>query len=221
MKVTRRAAFLAAATWAGVLEAQTVAQAVPLAPERPDTGARYLFYLHGRILEDQGIHAVSPEHGRYEYAAILARLAAEGFAVISEIRAADTDPHVYADSVIRQVRRLLGSGVAPTRISVIGASKGAVIAMLVSSRLTAGIRYVLMANCNDYILNAFEVSMHGDVLSIFEGSDPLGQTCRAFFERSPGLGEREEVRLETGLSHGFIFRPLEVWVAPASRWARR
>ncbi|MGH9379882.1 MAG: hypothetical protein ACRD2Z_04635, partial [Thermoanaerobaculia bacterium] len=147
-------------------------------------------------------------------------LAAPGFTVISEVRAPDTDPGVYADSVVSRICQLLASGVPPDNITVIGASKGSVIAMLVSSRLTAAIRYVLMASCNEYIFDTFALRLHGHVLSIYEASDELGQTCRSLFDRSPGIGERREVRLETGLRHGFIYRPLEAWVRPALAWAR-
>lgn len=190
------------------------------APERPQPGTRYLFYLHGKIVEDQGPAAVSPEYGPYEFSAIVRQLADSGFAVISEVRAPDTDPELYADSLTGQVGRLLAGGVPPSDITVIGASKGSVIAMLVSSRLTAPVRYVLLANCNDYIFRRFPLRLHGDVLSIYDAGDSLGQTCRPLFEQSPELGKRQEVRLETGLRHGIIFRPLEAWVRPALAWAR-
>lgn len=213
-------AFLAMSAVGTMLQGQETSRVMPHASERPDPASRYLFYLHGRILEDQGPDAVSPEFGPYKYSAIVQQLADSGFTVISEIRTPNTDPEVYADSVADQIRQLLGGGVPPAYITVIGASKGSVIAMLVSSRLAAGIRYVLMANCNEYIFRMFSLHLHGDVLSIYEASDPLGQTCRALFERSPQLGERLEIRLETGLQHGFIFRPLEGWVRPALAWAR-
>jgi hypothetical protein len=211
---------LATALLSSTLHGQEPPRVLRTAPEAPDPEARYLFYLHGRIVEDQGADAVSPEFGHYEYGAIVRQLAAPGFTVISEVRARDTDPHVYADSVARQIRRLLAAGVPARNITTIGASKGAVITMLVSNRLAAGVRYVLLANCNDYIFRTFALSLHGDVLSIYEASDSLGQTCRPLFDRSPALGERNEVRLATGLRHGFIFRPLEVWLGPALAWAR-
>lgn len=190
------------------------------APEHPNVTGRYLFYLHGRIVEDEGVGAVSPEYGRYEYTAIVKRLMVEGFTVISEVRLTNTDPERYADSIARQIQHLLDSGVAPSNLTVVGASKGSVIAMLVSSRLRAPVRYVLIANCNEYIFRMFPLRLHGDVLSIYEASDELGQTCRPLFDRSPDLGQRREVRLETGLRHGFIFQPLEEWVRPAVVWAR-
>src|SRR4030067_991612 len=39
-----------------------------------DPTKRYMFYLHGKVIEDQGIPAVSPEYGKYEYEAILEKL---------------------------------------------------------------------------------------------------------------------------------------------------
>ena len=121
---------------------------------------------------------------------------------------------------MEQIRHLLASGVLSSNVTVIGASKGSVLAMLISTRLRAAIRYVLLANCNEYVVKTFSLSLHGDVLSIYEDSDELGQTCRPLFDRSPELGKQREVRLATGLRHGFIVRPLEVWLRPAVKWAR-
>ncbi|MEJ2266970.1 MAG: hypothetical protein P8X95_26290, partial [Anaerolineales bacterium] len=53
-------------------------------PKSIGPAKRYLFYLHGRIIEDQGIPAISPDYGEYEYGAILEKLSAYGFVVISE-----------------------------------------------------------------------------------------------------------------------------------------
>lgn len=53
-------------------------------PVAIDPTQRYMFYLHGRIIEDQGIPAVSSEYGTYEYEAILEKLASHGFTMISE-----------------------------------------------------------------------------------------------------------------------------------------
>ncbi|HJU64727.1 MAG TPA: metallophosphoesterase [Gemmatimonadaceae bacterium] len=196
------------------------ARALTHAPERPQAGTSYLFYLHGRIVEDQGPSAVSPQFGRYEYEAIVRHFVDSGFTVISEVRARDTDPERYADSVVTQIRRLLAGGVRPHDVTVVGASKGSVIAMLVATRLAQPVRFVLLANCNESILRRFTPSLHGDVLSIYEASDSLGQSCRALFDQSPRLGRRHEIRLETGLQHGFLYRPLPQWVAPTVAWAR-
>jgi hypothetical protein len=210
---------LAALGVGAIVHAETPARIITHAPERPDPKAQYLFYLHGRIVEDQGADAVSPEFGRYEYRAILRELARSGHVVISDVRARDTDPKDYAALTAAEVRRLLAAGVPSGHVTVIGASKGSVIAMLVSTQVIEPVRYVVLANCNDYTLSTFSLNLHGDVLSIYEASDPTGQTCRPLFERSAKLGERKEIRLETGLKHGFLFKPLEVWIGPALAWA--
>lgn len=199
--------------------AQSPLRVEPRAPERPDLAARYLFYLHGQILEDQGSEAMHPEFGRYEYDAIVRSLADSGFSVISELRAPNTDPERYADSVAAQVRRLIDAGLPAHSIAVVGVSKGAVIAMLASTRLSAPIRYVLLANCNDWVLQRFPLQLHGEVLSIFETTDSIGRSCQSLFDRSPSLGRRQELSLNTGLRHGFIFRP-GPWLGPTVAWAR-
>jgi len=43
-------------------------------PESIDPARQYLFYLHGRIIEDQGLPAIDPIYGEYEYIAILEKL---------------------------------------------------------------------------------------------------------------------------------------------------
>ena len=91
-------------------------------PEKPDRSVRYVFYLHGRILETQGRQAVSPDFGPYEYDAILGALAARGFTVISEVRTGDAGQE-FVDKVVTQVRRLRRAGVPAAHIGVIGASK--------------------------------------------------------------------------------------------------
>ena len=50
-----------------------------LFPDTIDPQNQYMFYLHGKIIEDQGIPAISPDFGEYEYAAILEKLGGYGF----------------------------------------------------------------------------------------------------------------------------------------------
>jgi hypothetical protein len=181
-----------------------------------------LFYLHGRIVEEQGPRGVSPVHGRYYYPAILAAFRRRGFEVVSEARPRGTDVELYAGRVAREVEALIGRGVDPSRITIVGASKGAVIAALVSTRLRRpGLRYVLLANCNDWLIRTHDPRLSGEVLSIYDAADEIGGSCRTLAGRSPLLARFSEIRLETGLGHGMVYRPLEAWVGPAADWARR
>lgn len=181
-----------------------------------------MYFLHGKVVEDLGPRGASPRFGEYDYPGIIAALRDPGVSVRSEVRARNTDPSLYADGVVTQIREQLRGGAAPSSITVVGASKGAVIAALVSTRLKApGVRYVLLANCNDWLIRTWSPRLTGDVLSIYEASDEIGQSCAPVVAQSPEIGAFSEIRLDTGLGHGVVYRPLNQWVAPAREWAAR
>jgi hypothetical protein len=196
--------------------------AFPTSSPALDPTLRYVIYLHGRIVEDQGRKAVSPEFGAYELGAILAALGGPGRVVVSELRGKDTDPRAFAAHVAEGIRGLLAAGVAGSRITVVGASKGAVIGMLTSTVLgeeaAEEVGYVVMAGCNEDIAKRFGISLHGRVLSIFERSDSIGRSCAGIFAASKSLGEHREIEIHTGLRHGFLYRPLGEWVGPTLGW---
>jgi hypothetical protein len=182
----------------------------------------YVFYLYGRIIEEQGSRPTHPEFGVYEYDEILRRLGGEGRVVVSEARPKDTDPNAYAAMVAKQIEDLLAKGVPGRRITVIGASKGALITMLVSTKVrNPEVGYVILANCNAWIVENFHVDLHGEVLSIYEASDSVGGTCEPIFRQSNEFGKYREIRLETGLRHGFLYQPMKEWIEPALAWSRR
>jgi hypothetical protein len=190
-------------------------------PTKIDPAARYVFYLHGRIVEEQGANAVSERFGPYEYTKILETFRAAGFAVIAEIRPVAVEVDAYASRIEGQIRTLLSAGVPPGQITVVGASRGAVIAMQVSTRLrNRRVRFVLLGNCNDTVFSRYRFDLAGEVLSIYETSDEYGGTCRGLFAASTGLSKKEEISLSNGLGHGFLYRPLPAWVDPAVSWAR-
>ena len=194
------------------------ATAVSAPPETP----HYLYYLHGKIIEDFGPQGVSPRFGPYDYSGIIRAFERAGLSVVSEVRPKDTDVSSYAEKVVTDVRSKLAAGVPASSITIVGASKGSVIAMLISSRLrNDGIRYVFLANCNDWMERTFAPRFTGEVLSIYEASDDIGQSCRPIAQRSPALKRFEEIRLETGLGHGVVYRPLTDWMDPAAGWAKR
>jgi hypothetical protein len=104
-------------------------------PKTIDPSAHYLFYLHGKIIEDQGIPASSPDYGEYQYGAILEKLSEFGFIVISEQRPMNTDPLEYAKRVFNQVDTLLKAGTPAKNMTIVGASKGAGITIYISHLL--------------------------------------------------------------------------------------
>lgn len=182
----------------------------------------YIFYLHGRIIETQGPNAIEKVngYGAYLYYDILDSLKQKKFTVISEVRPMNTDVKVYALKVKNQIDSLLQRGVKAENITVIGASKGSYIAMYVSTYAkNKALNFVFMAACSDQMSESEkDLNVYGNILSIYEKSDGPG-SCLALKKQSTGIQHFKEVELTTGLKHGFIFKPLKVWVQPALTWA--
>ena len=221
----RQLAFLQAAMALALVSATHVASAQNVmrdVPAKVDADASYVFYLHGRIVEEQGPNAVSPDFGHYEYDGILAELARTPAVVISEPRARGTDVNDYAAKVMSQIARLKSAGVKSSAINVVGASKGGWIAAKVAMRLgDPDVRYVLIGGCGYPDPASAIARLNGSVLWILERTDFEGsRNCAAEVSSSPGLRERRQITLETGLRHGFLYRPLPEWVNPVQDWIR-
>lgn len=190
-------------------------------PDNPESTKRYLFYLHGLIVEVAGIRPQSEEHGFYEYQLILEELAQEGFIVISEAREKGTEIKPYAEKVASQVKKLLAHGVLPEQITIIGASKGGIIAAYVSTMLQEKkLNYVFLAGLFEKYLTDENLKLYGNVLSIHDRADKLSITPPLYFQRSQGLGEFEEIVLSLDLGHGLIYKPYREWIDPMLKWGQ-
>ncbi len=196
-------------------------------PSKVDTLKKYLFYLHGSIIEEQGIRPVSEKYGTYEYEKILKSLAKTGFNVISEPRPKNTNVFDYAKKVVAQIDSLLKYRVPPKNITVVGASKGAGIAVLISHLLKNDeLKFVIMAICNERMAKFWKengIKLWGKVLYIFDTNDEIAGSCKSYlkFLKSDGLKEYKEIEVKLGLGHGIIFSPLKEWVLPALEWAQK
>ena len=191
-------------------------------PAQVRPGARYLIYLHGRIVEEQGRRPTDERFGIYEYQQILDSLAASGAEVISEQRPRGTDFRAFGAHVADQVRRLLAAGVPAERIAVVGFSKGGGIAIIASALLRdPRIPFVFLGSCGDWVEGRDDVDVRGRILSIYEASDELGTSCEPLFAQASEPGEHREIRIDTGGGHGAFFRPRAEWLAPLFHWVER
>lgn len=190
-------------------------------PEKIDPKARYLFYLHGLIIENEGVRPTSPRFGVYEYQEILETFRNRNFTVISEPRPKGTDPEKYAAKVVGQINALLKAGVPPQQITIVGASRGAGIAIITSTLLkNRQVKFVIMAGCGDWeVYKKVGVDLWGRILSIYDANDDMAGTCADFFRRSTGLSKQKEVVLQLGLGHGILYRPFKEWVDLVTEWA--
>ena len=190
-------------------------------PQKADQDTKYVFYLHGQIVQDVGPRPTHPRYGLYDYPLILATLAEDDVTVISERRERGTNRGEYSLEIVGQVRHLLSAGAEPANVTVVGFSAGGVIAIRTSSQLSEiDINFVFLAACSGWMSGEPELRLNGHVLSVFEQSDQT-YSCRELADRSPAPASFDEFSINTGKGHGAFYLPNEEWVQPVLEWIRR
>lgn len=183
---------------------------------------RFVFFLHNRFLEEHELNELHPEFGRTEYNAIIAELKKGGLKVISEKRNGNVNAREYATGIVTQIDSLIKIGTEPRKITVVGTSKGGYIAQYVSTLANNhDLNFVFIASFrNSDIQNIPEINYCGNILTIYEKSDPYGVSSWARKTTSNcDLKHFKEIELNTGLGHGFLFKPLKEWIEPTIKWA--
>ena len=180
---------------------------------------RHIFYLHGKIIETQGVNANSEKFGPYKYLEIIQALEKTGAKVHQDIRTESTNFDAYTLKLSKQISKLVESGIPPNLISVIGASKGALLAMQVSSQTIYPINYVLLGANNKQIEEQYTWMLHGNVLGIYESTDKIaGKNYDHWINRSKQTSHFEQLEIKTGLGHGFLYTPRPEWLEPCLEW---
>jgi hypothetical protein len=208
--------------YTNVLLALITISGCSVSKEKETTLDRYLFYQHGGVVTVRGDNAINesmPEWGPYEYSNILDSLRKKDFIVISEIRRPNVSDSLYAYRIVRQIDSLSIQGVTAKQILVVGASAGWNITLLVAATLKSErMHYVLMGGCWPETHKAYtDFDLAGHFLSIIEQTDPHG-TCNQIFDNRPAVSSYQEIKLNTGLSHGFIYKGYHAWIDPLVTW---
>ncbi|PCJ42787.1 MAG: alpha/beta hydrolase [SAR86 cluster bacterium] len=207
------------------LSASLNSLAIELYTEFPTTinpNERYVFYSHGLIVEGDNPRPEHPEYGIYEFAEIKSALfEGGGFNLIAHHRLVNTDIDSYAETLEGWVQRLLDAGVQPSRVTLIGFSRGSHLTAFASNKLNeTGINTALLASCMEGdIPFGPQLNLGDHLLSIYETSDTMG-TCATLESHSSNLSSFKEIAISTGLTHGAFFQPLPEWVEPLKEWLR-
>lgn len=183
---------------------------------------KFIFFLHNRFLEEHELNEVHPQFGRTEYLEIIGEFEKCGFKVLSEKRNGNVNVRDYAILVSNQIDSLINNGTEPSQITVVGTSKGGYIAQYVSTLANnPDLNFVFIASFrNNDIKNIPEINFCGNVLTIYEKSDPFGVSALERKETSTcELDHFYEIELNTGMGHGFLFKPLKDWIDPTTKWA--
>jgi len=180
---------------------------------------KHIFYLHGRIIEMQGKEAYSEEFGKYEIDSIIEAIKVDNAIIHCDIRNYDADVKEYTTKVSVEIDSLVNNGVKPSDITVIGASKGAIIACNISDINSHDINYVFLAGNNDYQEKNNNWKFHGKVLCIYDLSDDIAGKDYSYWKQEENFTSRfEQIEIKTELGHGFLYKPIDDWVIPTREW---
>jgi len=187
---------------------------------------RYVIYSHGLIAEGDDPKPVSPKYGVFDFPEIkTAIFQGGGFNLIAVQRKKNVEFEQHVEQLESWVHQLLSAGVKPSRITLVGFSRGGQLTAVASSHLASeGIPFntAILAICSQ---GDFDVApdppviLGGNFLSIYETSDEVG-SCSKLARRSH-LTSFKEVAISTGKTHGAFFEPRPAWVDPLKAWIAR
>jgi hypothetical protein len=207
-------------TVSSVSKSQTV-QIYEQFPSDIHASERYVIFSHGLIAEGEDSKPVSPKYGVYDFPQIKQALFKDGgFNLIAVQRKKGVELENHVSQLESWVHQLLAAGVKPSRITLVGFSRGGQITALASGHLASeGINTAILAICSDgdfAVDSGPAVVFGGNFLSIYETSDALG-SCSKLAERSH-LSSFKEVAISTGKAHGAFFEPRPEWIDPLKAW---
>jgi len=191
-------------TVSGLARSQTV-QLYEQFPSDIHASERYVIFSHGLIAEGEDPRPVSPKYGVYDFPRIKEALFKDGgFNLIAVQRKKGVELENHVSQLESWVHRLLAAGVKPSRVTLVGFSRGGQITALASGHLASeGINTAILAICSDgdfAVDSGPAIVLGGNFLSIYETSDELG-SCAKLADRSH-LRSFKEVAISTGKAHG-------------------
>lgn len=182
----------------------------------------FIFFLHNRFLEEHELDELHTEFGRTEYLEIINEFKKREFKVISEKRNGNVNAREYAIGIVSKIDSLIKNGTEPKKITIVGTSKGGYIAQYVSTLANnPNLNFVFIASFrNSDIQNIPEINYCGNILTIYEKTDPFGVSALERKKTSAcEIKHFKEIELNTKMGHGFLFKPLKEWIEPTIKWA--
>lgn len=190
-------------------------------PREVHANERYVIYSHNLIVEGDNPAPIHPEFGVADFPAIKRSLFEDGrFNLIAHHRPKNTEIGPYVEKLESWVQRLLTAGVKPSRITLIGFSRGSQLTAYASGRLqSAGINTAILAACTDGdIAHDPPLIIGGNLLSIYETTDVVGSCAKLAARSHPA--SFKEIAISTGKKHGAFFVPRPEWMQPLKAWIK-
>lgn len=199
-------------------------------PEKPDTNAKYLFYMHGKDIDEGRWGA------KKYYQKNVKALSKLGFIVITEARPKGaikkwpSDHEKYAKKVVNDVNKLLEAGVPARNIIVSGFSRGGTLTVITSIFINnSDIGFIIMAGCVaedgqykkglPFMREQYLPYLKGRFLSLRDSGDEDFGSCFDYFSRASVQLDYKEITLSTGKGHNTFGSPMDEWLEPIAEWA--
>lgn len=211
-------------------------------PETIDPAKKYLFFLHGLSVEQQGPDAYSREFKKVNQSTAVAKaLASLGYVVLTEARPKGTRVQAYANKIVAQVQQLLAAGVPTKSIALVGHSKGGYITIAAATKLAApDISYAVLAGCTlpathniagvdaratyEALVAEPQGQLAGRFLSLYDTTDAWMGSCSELQGANPKI-ELQEAAIESGMAagmgHSLFYAPDPIWMKPLADWLKR
>ena len=156
-----------------------------------------------------------------DHAAIVQAFTEMGFDVSTLAYAGEGDA-TYARRVAGEVRALMGRGVAPQDITVVGGGTATPVAVLASAATgNRHVNFVLLGHCNPTMKSRYAggFRMTGRVLGIRDVADADSGSCRPLWEGSPRVSARQDLVLNTRFGGALFDAPRVEWTQPLMEWS--
>jgi hypothetical protein len=169
--------------------------------------AQYLIYLPSR---SQTV----------DHAANIRTFEENGLSVLTFAYAGESDD-TYARRIRDEVRGMIGRGIAPESITVLGAGSASPVAALTSAMTgNRHVNYVLLGNCDPRLTDEVGFHLSGRVLGIRDADDGKSPSCRPLWRNAPKLGQRRDLVIRSGMGAGIFDAPRPQWMQPVADWTR-
>lgn len=188
-------------------------------PAKIDPGAHYVFYMHGMkfgkgetVFEDDLL-------GVYDHTKMVASLKDPAYHLIAYIRPPKEEVLDAARQLSHEVQALLGEGVPPEQITLVGFSGGGMVVVFAASILERSkINVALLAGCGGPVAWDSSLKIWGRVFSLYDDDDTKVTSCKGLAERSEGVSGFKEVVLKTEKGHSLFFDPSDKWLPKLKEW---
>ena len=156
-----------------------------------------------------------------DHAALVAAFSDMGFTVDTMAYAGEARSD-YARRIAGKVRSLLDAGVAPERITVVGAGYGSPVAILASAIAgNSHVNYVLLGGCDAQLKDDYTFRMSGRVLGVRDAADHASHSCRPLWRDAPKVSDRRDMVIATGLGGRAFDQPRAEWLKPIDAWSHQ